>query len=26
LTTGQASIVGQIGDGRGFKGLALTLI
>jgi hypothetical protein len=26
LTTGQASIVGQIGDGRGIKGLALTLI
>jgi Domain of unknown function (DUF4394)/RTX calcium-binding nonapeptide repeat (4 copies) len=26
LTTGQAAIVGQIGDGRGFKGLALTLI
>ncbi|MEG4999524.1 DUF4394 domain-containing protein [Microcoleus sp. B4-D4] len=26
LTTGQASIVGPIGDGRGFKGLALTLI
>ncbi len=26
LTTGRASIVGQIGDGRGFKGLALTLI
>jgi hypothetical protein len=26
LTTGRAAIVGQIGDGRGFKGLALTLI
>jgi Domain of unknown function (DUF4394) len=26
LTTGQASIVGKIGDGRGIKGLALTLI
>ncbi|NJK68651.1 MAG: DUF4394 domain-containing protein [Microcoleus sp. CSU_2_2] len=26
LTTGQAAIVGQIGDGRGVKGLALTLI
>ncbi|MEG4344017.1 DUF4394 domain-containing protein [Microcoleus sp. A003_D6] len=26
LTTGRASIVGQIGDGRGFKALALTLI
>ncbi|WP_293219185.1 MULTISPECIES: DUF4394 domain-containing protein [unclassified Microcoleus] len=26
LTTGQASIVGQIGDGRSIKGLALTLI
>jgi Domain of unknown function (DUF4394)/RTX calcium-binding nonapeptide repeat (4 copies) len=26
LTTGQASIVGQIGDGRAIKGLALTLI
>jgi hypothetical protein len=26
LTTGQASIVGQIGDGQGIKGLALTLI
>jgi hypothetical protein len=26
LTTGRAAIVGQIGDGRGIKGLALTLI
>ncbi|MEG3862480.1 DUF4394 domain-containing protein [Microcoleus sp. herbarium12] len=26
LTTGRASIVGQIGDGRSIKGLALTLI
>jgi hypothetical protein len=26
LTTGQASIVGKIGDGRSIKGLALTLI
>ncbi|NJM59125.1 MAG: DUF4394 domain-containing protein [Oscillatoriales cyanobacterium RU_3_3] len=26
LTTGQAAIVGQIGDGRAIKGLALTLI
>ena len=26
LTTGQASIVGQIGNGQGIKGLALTLI
>jgi hypothetical protein len=26
LTTGRASLVGQIGDGRSIQGLALTLI